>query len=105
MRCGVSWERLVPPIGMCQFDRTVEQRTEIVFCEDGAFVPILKNFPSLQEHDTLHFRWNFVNVVREQQQRLPLSHMPAHQSQLVKRRSQIESARRFVEHKRRWLMH
>ena len=93
MQWAVSWERLIPPIGLSQRHRAVEQRTEIGFCEDHAFLPVLKNLPLLHEHDTLHFRWNFVNVMRHQQQRFPFSNMGTDEIQIVKRRRQIEIGR------------
>ena len=75
MRCAVPGERLIPPIGLNQCHWTVEQHTEVGFCEDRTFLPILKNLSLLQEHDTLNFRRNLVNVVRHQQQGLPLPYM------------------------------
>ena len=67
MRWAVPRQRLIPPIGLGQCYGAVEQSTKVGFCEDSAFVPILKNLSLLQEHDSLYFRRNLVDMVRHQQ--------------------------------------
>ena len=86
MRYAVPWQSLIPAIGLSQGYRAVEQHTEVGFCEDRTFLPILKNISLLQEHDTLNFRRNLVNVVRHQQQGLSLPYMGTDEIQIVKRR-------------------
>jgi hypothetical protein len=97
-------ERLIPPIGLSQCDRAGEQCTEVGICEDSAFVPILENLALLQEHDSFYFRWNLMDVVRDQQQRVPFPYIVANKVQIMKRRRQIKPARRFIEYERSRIM-
>src|SRR5215510_7964835 len=104
VRGTVSRQRLIPPIGLSQCDRAIEQYAEVGVCENSAFVPILKNLALLQEHDTVYLRRDLKNVVRHQQQRVPFPHIVANEVQIVKRRRHIEPARRFVEYERSRIM-
>ena len=96
---------MVPPIDLSQCYRAIEQLAEVGFCDDGAFLPILKYISLLKEYDSFYFRRDLVDVVRHQQQGFPLLHMFPHQVQVVKRRRQIESARRFIKHERCRIVH
>ena len=101
----LPWQGLIPAVGLNEGDLTVEEPADLFVGEECSLRAVGKDLPLFQEDHAIDLRWNFMQMVRHEQNGLPFRKLNTQEIQILKAGLEVEPTGRFIQYQHRRVMH